>query len=78
MQNITGKKQVGYSLMELCDKLRTITGFTNSLQSLELNREVIDHTFTQSEKGYLNYIADRGMDLTHAIPYTSNTCSTVQ
>ena len=67
--NMDGEKADWVYIDELCDKLRTSTGFTHSLQSLELNTEKIHYRFTQSDETYLKYIADRGMDLIHAVQY---------
>ncbi len=67
-----GEKADWVFIDELCDKLRTSTGFTHSLQSLELNTEKIHYKFTQSDETYLKYIADRGMDLIHAVQYYNN------
>ena len=67
-----GEKAEWVFIDELCDKLRTSTGFTHSLQSLELNTEKIHYKFTQSDEKYLNYIADRGMALIHAVQHYNN------
>jgi hypothetical protein len=59
---------------ELCEKLRTSTGYTHSLQSLELDRENIMHAFNKPststyETKYLQYIENRGMALMEAVKY---------
>ena len=59
---------------ELCERLRTSTGYTHSLQSLELDHENIMHAFnkpstTTYETKYLRYIKNRGMALMVAVKY---------
>jgi hypothetical protein len=58
---------------ELCAKLRTSTGFTHSLQSLELDPDKIKHAFNKPpatpETCYSRYIANRGMTLMEAVKH---------
>ena len=61
---------------KLSEKLRTSTGFTHSLQSLELDLCNILHAFnkpvataTTPETKYLQYIQNRGMALMEAVKY---------
>jgi peptidyl-tRNA hydrolase len=59
---------------KLCEKLRTSTGFTHSLQSLELDPEDAIHAFnkpndTLEEKRYLQYHACRGSALMEAVKH---------
>jgi hypothetical protein len=63
---------------QLCEKLRTSTGFTHSLQSLELDPEHVRHAFkrpidTPDEKRYLQYHACRGSALMEAVKHHNQT-----
>jgi hypothetical protein len=64
---------------ELCMELRTRTGFTHSLQSLDLELENIEREFKSDtlpfENRYFQYMVTRGMALMEAVTHHNTLCN---